>query len=471
MRESDLNDPCTVLVVDDEPRNIQVVSNILKENDSYRILYATNGEQALERVEKNDIDLILLDMMMPVMDGLETCKKLQNDPRHADIPIIFLTAKNGEESIIAAFEAGAVDYVTKPFQRRELIARVNTQLKLRTAQKQLHSELSENKKLLKQYKEIVDKSSIVSKTNPAGIITYVNDKFCEISGYTRDELIGQHHRIVRHPDVPKEVYKEMWQIIRAKDSWHGIVKNRKKDGTAYIVDSYVSPILDSRGDIVEYISVRNDITAMFELTEEIEATQKELFITLGYVGESRSQETAYHVRRVAEYSKILADASGLTPEEAEQLWLIAPMHDIGKIGIPDAILNKPGKLTEEEFTVMRRHAEIGASFFKNSPHPLLQAAAIVAHEHHERWDGTGYPRGIGGEDIHIFGRITAIADVFDALGCKRVYKSEWRMDDILAFFKEQRGKHFDPRLVDLMFENLERFTEIQERFKDDPADE
>lgn len=461
---------CTVLVVDDEPRNIQVVSNILKEVQGCRILYATNGEQALERIDKNDIDLILLDMMMPVMDGLETCRRLQASPLHSDIPVIFLTAKNDEESLIAAFEAGAVDYVTKPFLRRELIARVNTQLKLRIAQKKLADELSENKELLNQYKQIVDQSSIVSKTNLAGVITYVNDIFCDISGFTREELIGQHHRIVRHPDVPREVYKEMWDVIRSKRSWHGIVKNRKKDGGHYIVDSYVSPILDSKGEIVEYISVRNDITEIFELKEEVEATQKELFITLGYVGESRSKETALHVRRVAEYSKILAEAHGLCAEEAERLWLIAPMHDIGKIGIPDAILNKPGKLTEEEFEIMKRHAEIGSSFFRNSPHPLLQAAAIVANEHHERWDGTGYPKGSRGEEIHIFGRITAIADVFDALGCKRIYKSEWTMESILDYFRQERGKHFDPTLVDLMFENLDRFLDIQERFKDDPED-
>lgn len=456
----------TILVVDDEPRNIQVVSNVLKEVTECRILYATNGEQAIERVEKNPIDLILLDMMMPVMDGLETCRKLHENPKYSDIPVIFLTAKNDEESLVAGFEAGAVDYISKPFVRRELIARVNTQLKLRQAQKNLNNELSENKELLKQYKEIVDISSIVTKTDLSGRITYTNDKFCEISGYTREELIGKAHKIVRHPDVDKAVYKEMWESIQNKHPWHGVIKNRTKSGGEYIVDSVISPILDANGNIIEYISIRKDVTEMFNLKHEVEETQTELLITLGYVGESRSKETAYHVRRVAEYAKILAEASGLSAVEIEQLWLVAPMHDIGKIGIPDAILNKPGKLDEGEFEVMKCHSEIGWSFFKNSSRPLLQAAATVAYTHHERFDGKGYPRGLRGEEIPIFGRITAIADVFDALRCKRVYKEAWSSEAIFNHFREQRGKQFDPVLIDLLFEHMERFIAVQERFAD-----
>ncbi len=456
-----------ILVVDDEPRNIQVVSNVLKESVECRILYAMNGEQAIERVEKNPIDLILLDMMMPIMDGLQTCKKLQSNPQYADIPIIFLTAKNDEESLIAAFEAGAVDYISKPFLRRELLARVATQLKLRTAQKHLAEELSENKELLKQYRDIVDINSFVTKTDLLGRITYANDKFCEISGYTREELLGESHKIIRHEDVSTALYEEMWSVIQSKQVWSGILKNRKKDGSSYYVDTIVSPIFDSKGEIIEYISLRTNITEIVELKNEIVADQKELLMTLGYVGESRSKETAYHVRRVAEYARILGKAYGLSDQEADSLWAVAPMHDIGKIGIPDAILNKPGKLESEEYEVMKGHAHIGWSFFKNSPRPLLQAAAIVAYEHHEKWDGTGYPRGIRGEEIHIFGRITAIADVFDALGTKRVYKPAWTLDEVLDYLKEQREKQFDPHLVDLVLANIEAFKAIQKEFSDD----
>lgn len=455
-----------ILVVDDEPRNIQVVSNVLKESVECRILYAMNGEQAIERVQKNAIDLILLDMMMPIMDGLETCKRLQSDPHYADIPIIFLTAKNDEESLVAAFEAGAVDYISKPFLRRELLARVATQLKLRTAQRNLAEELSENKELLKQYRDIVDINSFVTKTDLLGRITYANDKFCEISGYTREELMGKGHKIVRHEDVQASLYEEMWNTIQSKKIWNGILKNRKKDGSSYYVDTIVSPILDSKGEIIEYISLRNNITEIVELKNEIVADQKELLMMLGYVGESRSKETAYHVRRVAEYAKILGKEYGLSDKEVELLWAVAPMHDIGKIGIPDAILNKPAKLEMDEYEVMKGHAHIGWSFFKNSPRPLLQSAAIVAYEHHERWDGMGYPKGLRGEEIHIFGRITAIADVFDALRTKRVYKSAWTLEEVLKYLKEQRGKQFDPHLVDLVFENIDQFNAIHEQFMD-----
>lgn len=458
----------TILVVDDEPRNIQVVSNVLKEINECHILYATNGEQALQRAEKNEVDLILLDMMMPVLDGLETCKRLKGDSRYTSIPIIFLTAKNDEESLLKAFDAGAVDYISKPFLRRELIARVTTHLNLRITQKSLASELSDNKELLKQYKKIVDQSSIVTKSDPNGRITYANDNFCTISGYTLEELIGKPHSIVRHPEMSSAFYKEMWETIRAKRPWNGIVKNLTKEGKVYIVDAVVSPILNSKDEIVEYISLRKDITPIIELKEEIEATQKELILMLGNVGENRSKETAAHVRRVAEYAKILAAAYGLSPSECETLWSTATMHDIGKVAIPDHILNKPGKLTEEEFEIMKTHAETGYSFFKNSSRPLLHAAAIVAHEHHERWDGLGYPRGLAGEDIHIFGRITAIADVFDALGTKRVYKKGWDIDEILTYFKEQSAKQFDPTLVELLLENVDQFLLINDTYQDSP---
>ncbi|MCW8894734.1 HD domain-containing phosphohydrolase [Sulfurimonas sp.] len=202
------------------------------------------------------------------------------------------------------------------------------------------------------------------------------------------------------------------------------------------------------------------------LAQEIEDTQKEVVFTMGAIGESRSKETGNHVKRVAEYSKILALAYGLSEEKAELLKQASPMHDIGKIAIPDAILNKPGKFTNSEFEIMKRHAELGHSMIKNSDRPLLQAASIVAYEHHERWDGKGYPQGLKAETIHIYGRITAIADVFDALGSDRVYKKAWNDMEIFNLFKEEKGKQFDPELVDIFFENLNKIIEVREEFKD-----
>ncbi|WP_308638714.1 HD domain-containing phosphohydrolase [Paenibacillus silvisoli] len=202
------------------------------------------------------------------------------------------------------------------------------------------------------------------------------------------------------------------------------------------------------------------------LHEEIVATQREIITVMGEIGESRSKETGNHVKRVAEYSYILAIGYGLPVEEAELLKMVSPMHDIGKVAIPDAVLLKPGKLTEEEFEQMKQHTDIGYHLLKGSSRELLRTAAIVAYQHHEKWNGKGYPRGLSGEEIHLYGRITAIADVFDALGSDRVYKKAWELERILKLFKEERGQHFDPKLVDVLMEQLPAILDIRDRFRD-----
>jgi len=209
-----------------------------------------------------------------------------------------------------------------------------------------------------------------------------------------------------------------------------------------------------------------DATEFVSLQKEIISTQKEIVYTMGEIGETRSKETGNHVKRVAEYSYTLAKLAGLDEEESELLKVASPMHDIGKVGIPDSILKKPGKLDDEEWVVMKTHAQIGYELLKHSKRPILQAAAIVAKEHHEKWDGSGYPQGLKGEEIHLYGRITAIADVFDALGSERVYKKAWEMEKILGLFEAENGKHFDPHLVELFFTHLDQFIAIKERYKD-----
>lgn len=211
---------------------------------------------------------------------------------------------------------------------------------------------------------------------------------------------------------------------------------------------------------------RKEYDELMALKQEIEDTQKEVVFTMGAIGESRSKETGNHVKRVAEYSKLLALYYGLPEEEAEMIKQASPMHDIGKVAIPDAILNKPGKFTPEEFEHMKKHAELGYEMLKHSQRKLLKCAAIVAYEHHEKYNGKGYPNGTSGEDIHIYGRITAIADVFDALGSDRCYKKAWDDEKIFNLFKEERGEHFDPKLVDIFFEHLDEFLEIRDKFKD-----
>ena len=332
------------------------------------------------------------------------------------------------------------------------------------------SALSREQQLRKNYQEAIDYSTIVSKADKKGIITYVNRAFCDISGYSAKELLHQPHRIVRHPDMPKEVFRALWSDLKEGKRWQGIIKNLRKDGTPYWVDASISPIFDDKGRLVEYIAIRRDVTEMVLLNEEIKETQRELIYRMGEAVESRSKESGHHIQRVAHYSRLLAQVCGLSNEECEIIFVASTMHDIGKISIPDAILLKPGALNKEEWSTMKTHAEVGYKILQGSERPLLKMAATVAYEHHEHFDGNGYPRGIKGHDISIYGRIVAIADVFDALATDRIYKKAWPLDEIVTYLKTQSGKQFDPELIELFVNYLDQFIEIKNRFKDTHAE-
>ena len=271
------------------------------------------------------------------------------------------------------------------------------------------------------------------------------------------------------PRFNKEIDKETGYITKS------IMVVPMKDNQGEVIGAFqVINHLGSRGAFDQRDEQRLTLATTYaaeslisaKLSKEIQDTQKEVVFTMGAIGETRSKETGNHVKRVAEYSKILALAYGLTQEEAELLKQASPMHDIGKVAIPDDILKKPGRFTKSEREIMNTHAELGYEMIKHSNRPLLKAAATVAYEHHEKWDGTGYPRGLKGEEIHIYGRITALADVFDALGSDRVYKKAWDDEKIFKLIKDERGKHFDPKLVDIFFENLDDILEVREKFKD-----
>ncbi len=216
----------------------------------------------------------------------------------------------------------------------------------------------------------------------------------------------------------------------------------------------------------EYDELQKKFAEVEALQKEIEETQKEVVFTMGAIGESRSKETGNHVKRVAEYSKLFGIYLGLSEEESEMLKQASPMHDIGKVAIADAILNKPGRFTDEEFEIMKNHSQLGFEMLRHSDRPLLKCASIVAYEHHEKYNGKGYPRGLKGDEIHIHGRITAIADVFDALGSDRCYKKAWSDEKIFNLFKEERGEHFDAKLVDIFFKHLDEFLDIRAKFAD-----
>lgn len=322
--------------------------------------------------------------------------------------------------------------------------------------------IQEQKNKLKKLLDIYDKNVIFSRTDLRGIITHASSAFCKISGYTKDELLGQPHSIVRHPDMPKSTFKKIWDKLEAKEKITIEIKNLRKDGSYYWVVADFEPEYDDLGNHIGYFAIREDITA----NKEIEELQKEVIFTMGSIAEFRSKETGEHIKRVAKYSRILAAAYGLCEDDIDMLELASPMHDIGKIAIPDAILNKPGKLTNEEFEVIKTHAQKGHDMLGISNRPLFKVASQIALTHHEKYDGTGYPNSLKGEDIPIFGRITSLADVFDALGSDRCYKKAWEIEKVLEFIKEQRGKHFDPKLVDIFFDNLDDILKIKEEHQD-----
>jgi HD-GYP domain-containing protein (c-di-GMP phosphodiesterase class II) len=222
-------------------------------------------------------------------------------------------------------------------------------------------------------------------------------------------------------------------------------------------------------NVVRQRKINRGNAEIMALNREVIETQVELLSTLGEVIETRSQDTANHVRRVAAYSALLGRKYGLPEEDILLLQTASPMHDIGKIGIPDAILQKPGKLTEEEFEKIKHHTVIGQRLLHTSDRKLMASARTIALQHHERWDGTGYPCGLKGEEISVLARICALADVYDALSLGRVYKQAWPSDKVLEFIRMERGGMFDPRIVDLFFESIDELEDIKRRLSDAPV--
>ena len=318
-----------LLLVDDEPTNLQVLRHVLQAD--YRLLFATDGARALQVAREQLPQLILLDIMMPGMDGYAVCRALKADPATAGIPVIFITALDDSQDETAGFDVGGVDYLTKPVSPPVVRARVRTHLSL----------------------------------------------------------------------------------------------------------------------------VRMD---------ELRETRLQIVQRLGRAAEYKDNETGMHVIRMSHFSQLLALAAGCSPAWAEDLLNAAPMHDVGKIGIPDAVLRKPGPQDAAEWDTMRRHPEIGAEIIGEHPSGVLQLAREIALAHHEKWDGSGYPRGLAGEAIPLSARIVAIADVFDALTTRRPYKEPWPVQDALDHIAAQAGKHFDPALVALFAPLLPQLLEIRARW-------
>ncbi|MBF0295151.1 MAG: two-component system response regulator [Magnetococcales bacterium] len=341
----------TILIVDDTPENLDVLKGILLPH--FRVQVATNGRVALKIAQSaNPPDLILLDVMMPGMDGYEVCRLLKEGDLTRDIPILFVTARSETEDEIRGFELGAADYLVKPVSPPIVLARVRTHLAM----------------------------------------------------------------------------------------------------------------LAHRRNLADLVQVRTAELMIRNL--ELEETRQEVIRQLGRAAEYRDNETGMHVMRMSRYVHLLALRAGVGQEEAEQLMIAAPMHDVGKIGIPDHILLKPGKLTEEEFAVIRTHCQMGFDIIGAQHSDLLNLGALIALTHHEKWNGSGYPRRLVGEEIPLAGRLSAIGDVFDALTSVRPYKKSWSVDDALGLIARETGEHFDPRLASLFVGLRPEIVAIMERYQD-----
>jgi PAS domain S-box-containing protein len=459
----------TVMYIEDDIETLESMKGLFE--IKFDNIYAYNSPlKAFDEFKKNkdSIDVVVTDLNMGEISGLELIKMIREIDKK--IPILITSAHNEHQYLIEAIKLKVDGYMLKPINVPELLEELDKVIEIL----EIKNSNKTTKNILQQYKKAIDSSAIVSKTDIDGIITYVNDAFCEITGYKRDELIGKNHNIIRHEDNPDSVYKVLWNTISNKKIWKGILKNKKKDGSAYFVDSTIMPIVNSAGEIEEYIGMRHDITQLELYKQDIEKelnsanielieTQKEIVQVIGTIAEAKSKETGLHVKRVAKYSYMIAKLYGLSEEEATLIKQASPLHDIGKVAIPEDILHKPGKLTDEEFAYMKKHAEFGYEMLKDSNRDILKVAATIAHQHHEKWDGSGYPNALVGDDIHIHGRITAIADVFDALGHDRVYKKAWPIDDVFDFIKNGSGTHFDPTLVDIFLDHKEQFLSIKEQ--------
>lgn len=357
-RDKDMKDKPKILVVDDEEQNRRLIKAMLMPLN-YEIILARNGKEALEKVRDASPDVILLDIMMPEMDGFEVAKNLKGKEETKAIPIVMITALREVDDRVKALEVGADDFLVKPVERTELKARVQSLLKV----KAYHDHMRDCEKKLE--------TEVAKKTSE------LRQAFSKI----------------------KEVSLEtIYRLSRA----------------------------------VEY----------------------------------RDIETGNHIIRVSNYAAAIARKMRLNDGYVESICYATPMHDIGKIGIPDHILLKPGKLEPDEWEIMKQHTIIGAQILEGSKSELIKLAQDIALTHHEKWDGTGYPKGLKGQDIPLAGRITAIADVFDAQTFKRPYKEPFSLKKSFSILKDSRGSHFDPEVVDAFFGVQDEMVSIREKYKD-----
>ena len=490
-----------ILIVDDDKEVHAITTLVLKkfryDERGLEFFHAYSAEEAREVLSNHpDIAVTLLDVVMETKDaGLLLVDFIRNTLENSFIRIILRTGQPGEapeERIIIEYDINDYKEKTELSSQKLITVMLSSLRSYRDIQT-----IEANRRGLER---IIDASATLFeqrslKQLASGVLTQLvsilhmhpDALVCETSGcavtdsQNNFEILattGRYDTLINAKSLQQLPEKIKKDICEASDKQKCLCYDDRYVGY-FPSDSGRKVFIFCEGlgwmDELNHALIKifcSNVHIAFEnidLNSEIEASQKEMIFTLGEVAEARSQETGLHVKRVSEYARLLGEKYGLSPKQVDILRMASPMHDVGKVAIPDAILHHPGKLSDKDFQTMKTHAAIGQAMLGSSNRPIMQAAALISRQHHEKYDGSGYPDGLKGENIDIFARITAIADVFDALASDRVYRKACSMPKILDYFKKQRGKHFDPKLLDLFLENITAFQQIRNTFSEDMA--
>lgn len=522
-----------LLLVDDDVDNLKILSGLLKRE--YRIKVARGGREALRLAEGEPTpDLILLDVIMPEMDGYTVCERLKSNPRTRDVPVIFLTGKTEAEDEARGFQAGAVDYVAKPVNPPVLWARVKAQLALAAQLRHAREELSEADHRISRVTDERDRIEIrrrrlyeqqqallaiaraalldLSLENYLGIVLEVLEAVPWLKVDARGmlfltnrkgELIQVAQRGLGEAQRPARAKALAGSCVcdRARVEMKPLFFSRLSDclGNRLQVDAddagcHALPLIEGNrvygvlailsppeaqpveetsqfmadvADIFTNLVRRRQMEETMRISRlEVQMARNEIVQKLGVAAEFRDVETGLHVLRMSQYARVVARVLGCDEATCALIELASPMHDVGKIGIEDRILRKPGKLTDEEFAAMKQHPIIGGRILEGDD-PLIRMGREIALTHHEKWDGSGYPNGLSGEEIPFSGRVCAVADVFDALTTKRPYKEAWPLEKAMALIVDGAGKAFDPKVVAAFQKALPEILAIKVRYQDD----
>ena len=475
-----------VMIVDDEPEVHRITKITLNkfefDNRPIDFLHAYSAAQAKELLAVTpDVALLLLDVVMEVDHaGLDVVKYVREELQNKMVRIVLRTGQPGqapEDDVVTNYDIN--DYkdkteLTSQKLRTLLRASLRSYRDIRT----LESNRQGLEKVIEASKGIFEKRALRQFVEGAqeqlGALLHLGEtQIYDVKQYAyevRDQLLepllpGHAARLLTEaPEILRQamhmqcnIYGINQMVLYCQNPRHHLLFHIETTRQLSQMDTGLLTLF-TENIIVALENIR--------LNEVIADNQREIIYRIGELVETRSKESGLHVKRVALYTELFCQLLGMSEEQSELIKRASPLHDIGKVGIPDAILHKPGKLTPEEWEVMKTHAQLGQDMLSGSDLALFQIGATIAGNHHEKWNGGGYPRGLKGDDIPLEGRVVALADVFDALGSDRCYKKAWPLDKVLALIEEEKGQHFDPQLVELMMSNLDKFLEIREQHKD-----